>query len=1042
MRPPPPDDLEALLAHSTWVRSLARGLVHDANAADDLVQGTWVAALDRPPRPGSNLEGWLATVVRNLALRRRRSEARRTLHQRSAAKPEAQPSVEELHARGELQRDLVQAVLDLEEPYSSTILQRYFEGLPPRAIAARQGVPVNTVHSRLSRGLGLLRARLEPTHGPGTRGAPALLALVQENGWKASIGPGALAMGLKTKVGLAAVVVALVGWASWRALEGPGAVPVHSETLAQRSTELPPAARLEERLPAAQHSAPELLREAPLAIERVRTPSPAGDAPATVLGRLLLPDGSPAVGAVVTLERKQRDEPAPVAIDTSTWKDLETRADEEGRFELRFVAPRGPRRETFRLSAVLPGYVPLDHLILPIRCGVRLDTGVRSFRAAGWVVGRIVDAAGESRAEGWEVRLEEAGDGGRFRVLQGEGIDSATRLFRFDGVPEGEMTVWATHPMGAKTNEVEASVTPGEEVYVELQDSGPDLERRICVRLALSTLMSSVLLDPQRGFVESGRLLLYGPTGGVHSPTPVPGSRELFVFDDLNDGLYRLEIEDPRFVPWRRDGLRPGDRVEVPLLGNASLRLLLIDVETSELVQGGELWCELEHSRITRPRFDLPEGEAQDDGSLIIRGLLPGTFTVFARTSVHPRASVRVEELGAGEERTVVISLARTPALAGRVVHSDGVTPARDVDVERTDGGRPGHRTEGMLRVNGEIMPPVDESQRTDGEGRFLFEGVPAMEQSLRACWGRWTSATRHLRWPEDAGEEVVLVLPPSGWLQGRILLPESSDISELRLLLEFEDQPEHSRLGHISEESVSGGELERDGSFRLGPLPTGNIDLKYYCGGGSVPPYFVSSGELGSVTILPGETTQVEFDLREAFPGLLRVRVRIAGRPPNSGIVMVRDSEAGMGRQLDANGELITYAKPGDCSIRYRAADDRWSFGLPYPAAVHPGQTTVVDLELLLHEKRVVFVDPTSGSALSDTRVTWLMGHSPKSVSLQGLCGGSALTDSDGALTLVLPEEEIRFWWGEAPQFAYEPHADVFWAGGDGESIVPLPRR
>ena len=53
------------------------------------------------------------------------------------------------------------AVLTLAEPYRATVLLRFFEGLPPRLIAARLGVPVATVHSRLQRALAQLRHQLD-----------------------------------------------------------------------------------------------------------------------------------------------------------------------------------------------------------------------------------------------------------------------------------------------------------------------------------------------------------------------------------------------------------------------------------------------------------------------------------------------------------------------------------------------------------------------------------------------------------------------------------------------------------------------------------------------------------------------------------------------------------------------------------------------------------------------------------------------------------------------------------------------------------------
>lgn len=60
---------EQLLAHADWVRALARALVADPAGADDLVQETWLAALDRPPAHAQDLRAWLGTVLRNLARR-------------------------------------------------------------------------------------------------------------------------------------------------------------------------------------------------------------------------------------------------------------------------------------------------------------------------------------------------------------------------------------------------------------------------------------------------------------------------------------------------------------------------------------------------------------------------------------------------------------------------------------------------------------------------------------------------------------------------------------------------------------------------------------------------------------------------------------------------------------------------------------------------------------------------------------------------------------------------------------------------------------
>src|SRR5580765_5213051 len=70
-------DLDALLRQRAWLRGLALALV-GPDAADDLVQETWVTALDSSTGPHVYLRAWLAGIVRNLARRERRRHDRRS----------------------------------------------------------------------------------------------------------------------------------------------------------------------------------------------------------------------------------------------------------------------------------------------------------------------------------------------------------------------------------------------------------------------------------------------------------------------------------------------------------------------------------------------------------------------------------------------------------------------------------------------------------------------------------------------------------------------------------------------------------------------------------------------------------------------------------------------------------------------------------------------------------------------------------------------------------------------------------------------------
>src|SRR5688500_16823602 len=78
--------IEELLQQAPWLRRLAAKLVA-GDAADDLVQETWLAALMHPPGRGGPVRPWLARVAHNLAQNLRRGERRRSEHERHGELP-------------------------------------------------------------------------------------------------------------------------------------------------------------------------------------------------------------------------------------------------------------------------------------------------------------------------------------------------------------------------------------------------------------------------------------------------------------------------------------------------------------------------------------------------------------------------------------------------------------------------------------------------------------------------------------------------------------------------------------------------------------------------------------------------------------------------------------------------------------------------------------------------------------------------------------------------------------------------------------------
>jgi len=275
-------DREQLLAEIGWVRALAGRLVRDDGRADDLAQGTVAAALEHPPRhrEGPGLRAWLATVMKNVLRQSARTDARRESREHVAARREAVPSAADVVARGSLHRRLIDAVMQLDEPYRTTILLRYLEERSVAEIAERQGVEPPAVRKRLSRGLGFLRARLDREHG-GDRSAWVGLAIPFAGDAAATVAKGVIVMSTK-KVATVVAVPLLVGGVWWGVGDpgqsGPPAAVAHV-----RETVEPPPLAEASRPPVAVDPGGETVRsEAP---ELLPDPTPV-----TLTGRVVAID--------------------------------------------------------------------------------------------------------------------------------------------------------------------------------------------------------------------------------------------------------------------------------------------------------------------------------------------------------------------------------------------------------------------------------------------------------------------------------------------------------------------------------------------------------------------------------------------------------------------------------------------------------------------------------------------------------------------------------------------------------------------------------
>lgn len=393
------DDLTSMLEHADWIRRFAARLVQDGNEAEDVVQETLVQARALTAPAGVAPRAWLSGIVRNVARSRRRSERRIQEREGRAARSEGSvPSALEDAALMERQRELLRHIQSLPEVQRRAIVARFYDGLPPRKIAAAEGVSVSTIHSRIQRGVEALRSQLDAKYGD-RRTWAAWCAPMIKVGAKAPISAGLLA---------AAGFIALLGGGI--ALRAP-----------YRSADPTPAlADLAQGGQLAEAPAPQTQDRPMLQAPGVDGPQDSG---------LRTAPSVPAGGVKVTVLSEESGQPVPFAdvwaaptslfegdqrkafaIEQSLWNEgTRLRADEQGEVRIRLAPP-----------LLVLASDETESGIARILAGSKEGT-VKLAQARRLTV-RVIDGAGDPVLEGFQVAAASVLKGGR---VEGGGTDDS-----------------------------------------------------------------------------------------------------------------------------------------------------------------------------------------------------------------------------------------------------------------------------------------------------------------------------------------------------------------------------------------------------------------------------------------------------------------------------------------------------------------------------------------------------------------------------------------------------------------------------------------
>jgi len=167
-----PDFEEVALVHLDLLYRTALRLTHDRAEADDLVQETWLRALQHFDQfdPGSNCRAWLVTILRNAFLNRLRRQGRERLEsEMTGERGDSAPFEDSAIERSTPEEEFFQTVFhgyveralkSLSPAFQQVIVLADLEGFTYKEIAQVLHCPIGTVMSRLSRARQLLRTEL------------------------------------------------------------------------------------------------------------------------------------------------------------------------------------------------------------------------------------------------------------------------------------------------------------------------------------------------------------------------------------------------------------------------------------------------------------------------------------------------------------------------------------------------------------------------------------------------------------------------------------------------------------------------------------------------------------------------------------------------------------------------------------------------------------------------------------------------------------------------------------------------------------------
>ncbi|MFY9341100.1 MAG: sigma-70 family RNA polymerase sigma factor [Planctomycetota bacterium] len=882
-------DLQRLLAEEPFVRDLARQLV--ASDADEVVQRTWLHAVQQGGAGVGRPRHWLARILRTVASNLRRDDRRRVARELATPPPELVPSSAALAEREESRRALVAAVDALPAPLRTVVLLRWFDGQPPRRIAKALGVPAATVSTQLQRALALLRHRLDAGHGGDRRAwlvplipfavrpelplAPPVLPVGAAPAAPALL-LGAIAMTTKTKFAAATVALLMAAGAWMLSLEPGKAV-----------TTPPDGNRLDSSA----------LVQAPLG-ERAGAPPPATDAPAREPATPVPP--APTTGTVIVHVRYGDDHaPAPGVILA-----LRPRGT-DGRYQ--GWRQRTDTSGTVRYDDAAPGDLHVG-TVLGLNEGKRVDLAagqtveVELDLEVGITVTGVVLDASRVPVAGAQVEMAHVAHSGTLPEVVA--VSDAGGRFSARACPDlclvgaraaGHLASPVRFLHGKKGNTAEVELVLG-------RDGGAI--DGIVVDTAGNPIANAVVIAGQ-GEVSGIDAYDNGPAFPALTRSGADGR---FLAIGVPTGEQPLRVRAPTFAPWRgKCEVAAGAAVvaRIVLLAGGAMRGSVRDAEGKPV-----------------DRAELRIGNFEDlaqyrqvtgiDGSFSFTGLPIGELHVFCSHKDLGKAAQNVVT-NPGGVATCDLQLSRGLELKGNVVDSDGQPVASAI-----------------LECLAEPRAAGSWSRfaETNAQGRFVIANCPESGTISIRVTARGFEELRQ-RGVDPRTPELRLQLqravPRTVRIVGRVVRPDGRPAANASVTARRREPRSSSGLDAT----------DNDGRFELGPVAPGAWSVNV-----TSPdhPVFVSNPrelaadatwDLGTITLVIGGTA----------------RVRLVGPAIDGTMLSASDAARTYGWAVDADGDSYRTSAlaPGDYVL---LVSGRATAATAVPFTIRASEETTMDVQ------------------------------------------------------------------------------------------------